>query len=77
MTVQQRSASLWSCATALVFSLTSAVAAHAQQTVFGRIDGLVTDSVHATALSGALVFLARRKTDTTVSRSTTTDIQGL
>lgn len=41
-----------------------------------RIDGVVTDSVHSAALPGALVLLARRTMDTTISSSTTTDDKG-
>ena len=76
MTPRQGSASLWSCVTTLAFSCLAAVAAQAQEPTLGRIDGRVTDSLHAGARSGALVFLARRRADTTVSRSTTTDVQG-
>ena len=54
----------------------SSVTALAQQTTPARIDGVVTDSVHSTALSGALVLLARRTSDTTISSSTTTDAKG-
>jgi hypothetical protein len=48
----------------------------AQQGSPARIDGVVTDSVHGTALSGALVLLARRTSDITISSSTTTDAKG-
>ena len=50
--------------------------AAAQRPALGRIDGVVTDSVHASALPGALVLLARRNADTMLSRSTTTDTAG-
>ena len=53
-----------------------APAVHAQRMNLARIDGVVTDSVHATALPGALVLLARRTADTTISRSATTDAAG-
>ena len=48
----------------------------AAQAARGRIDGVVTDSVHASALPGALVMLARRNADVMLSRSTTTDSAG-
>jgi hypothetical protein len=58
------------------FCLLSAAAALAQQPASGRLDGVVIDSVHASALPGALVLLARRSSDVIVSRSTTTDAEG-
>ena len=51
-------------------------AAHAQRVPRGRIDGVVTDSIHARPLAGALVLLARRTMDTSVSRSAATDADG-
>lgn len=50
--------------------------AQAQRPSLGRIEGVVRDSIHASALSGALVLLARRSSDTTISRNATTDAQG-
>lgn len=54
----------------------SPASALAQNATPGRIDGVVTDSVHGVALPGALVLLARRTSDTTISGSTTTDANG-
>jgi hypothetical protein len=42
----------------------------------GRIDGLVTDSIHAAPLPRALVLLARQTPDTTISLSRLTDAEG-
>jgi hypothetical protein len=54
----------------------AAPAAHAQHSASARIDGIVTDSLHSSPLTGALVLLARRTADTTISRSATTDDRG-
>jgi hypothetical protein len=54
----------------------SAPAARAQGAKLARVDGVATDSVHGTVLSGALVLLTRRTSDTTVSRSAATDADG-
>jgi hypothetical protein len=51
-------------------------AAVAQSPAPARIEGVVVDSIRSTPLSGALVLLARRTADTTISRSTTTDERG-
>ena len=54
----------------------AAPAVHAQHSAPARIDGIVTDSLHSSPLTGALVLLARRTADTTISRSATTDDRG-
>lgn len=50
--------------------------AHAQHATLARIEGVATDSIEGRPLSGALVFLARRTSDTTVTRSAITDTAG-
>jgi hypothetical protein len=50
-----------------------ALAQHAKP---GRVEGVVTDSVHSAPLAGALVLLARRTSDTTLSESRLTDSDG-
>ena len=50
--------------------------ARAQRATLARIEGVATDSVQGIALSGALVLLARRTSDTMVTRSVTTDVTG-
>ena len=70
-------ASLWRCLLFVAaWGCLARATAQAQRSPLARIQGLVTDSVHGTALSGALVLLARRSADTAVSRSTTTDADG-
>jgi hypothetical protein len=54
----------------------AATAAQAQRPTLARIQGVAMDSVHGGALSGALVLLTRRGTDTAISRSATTDAGG-
>jgi hypothetical protein len=48
----------------------------AQRAKTGRIEGVVTDSLHSAPLAGALVLLARRTSDTTISESRLTDPDG-
>jgi hypothetical protein len=48
----------------------------AQRAKPGRVEGVVTDSVHSAPLAGALVLLARRTSDTTISESRLTDPDG-
>ena len=57
-------------------SCVSASRSLAQRPSTGRIDGIVTDSVRAAPLSGALVLLARRTPDTTISLSGVSDAEG-
>lgn len=54
----------------------AAPAASAQHSAPARIDGVVVDSIHSAPLPGALVLLARRTADTTISRSATADDRG-
>ncbi len=49
---------------------------HAQHATLARIEGIATDSIQGGMLSGALVLLARRTSDTIVTRSATTDAAG-
>jgi hypothetical protein len=61
---------------ACVASCLSVSTAPAQSATAGRIEGVVTDSVRAAPLAGALVLLARRTTDTAISLSRVTDPEG-
>jgi hypothetical protein len=48
----------------------------AQRARPGRVEGVVTDSVHSAPLAGALVLLVRRTSDTTISESRLTESDG-